>query len=563
MEILFDISNETVNLIDFVNCIEQNELLNKIYQLYRIKINLNLFDFMVQLNTVMLVKKRKLSFSIFVILFYLSLLIITSVIWSNNTFGKVEMNQLLFTILGPTEGTDKTIITSWLLESLLLSIVIVAIMIIIWLLINKKYLNNEKVNKIVTIIDKYVWSVGIVCLIGSLVFVECNFQVIDYFVNRNQKTEIFNKKEPPKKQEESDGNPNVIYANPKDVEITGDDTNNLIYIYLESYENSFADKENGGVKDVNCLPELTQLAKDNINFSNNDKLGGAVAFTGTTWTIGSMVGQSSGLPLRVDLDNNMGKYDKFMPGAIMIGDILAQKGYTQELLLGSKATFAGTDKLFKQHGNYKIMDYTALKTNGRLQSGDSSQWGISDWALFREAKKELETLANSGQKFNLTMATIDTHTPAGIRCRYCPKTYSDRYETVYACQSKLVYDFVSWCKQQPWYANTTIVIVGDHQTMAVDYVKDIPEDYVRTTYNCIINSKVTTKNIKNRNFTHLDMFPTTLASMGFKVKGNKLGMGTNLFSKLPTATEKYGQAYIEQEIQKSSDFLDKEIYQFN
>ena len=61
----------------------------------------------------------------------------------------------------------------------------------------------------------------------------------------------------------------------------------------------------------------------------------------------------------------------------------------------------------------------------------------------------------------------------------------------------------------------------------------------------------------------MDMFPTTLGTMGFNIEGNKLGLGTNLFSKLPTIIEKYGHDYIEEEVQKSSDYLDKNIYQFN
>ena len=44
--------------------------------------------------------------------------------------------------------------------------------------------------------------------------------------------------------------------------------------------------------------------------------------------------------------------------------------------------------------------------------------------------------------------------------------------------------------------NKTIVLVGDHPTMAQQYVNDVPSDYQRTTYNCFINSKVTTDQIK-------------------------------------------------------------------
>ena len=105
--------------------------------------------------------------------------------------------------------------------------------------------------------------------------------------------------------------------------------------------------------------------------------------------------------------------------------------------------------------------------------------------------------------------------------------------------------------------------MGDHPTMAQSYIKDIPSTYQRTTYNCFINSKIETTQIKNRQFTHMDMYPTTLAAMGFKIYGNKLGLGTNLFSKLPTVIEKYGLDYINEEVQKSSEYLDENIYQFN
>ena len=276
-----------------------------------------------------------------------------------------------------------------------------------------------------------------------------------------------------------------------------------------------------------------------------------------------MVGQSSGLPLKLEVANNMSDYDSFMPGATMIGDILAKKGYVQEFCIGGDASFAGTDMLFKQHGNYNIVDYNVLTRQGRLQNGEHSPWGANDKGLFRIAKEEITNLASMNQKFNFTMATIDCHTPDGLKCSLCPNTYQNGYENIYACQSKQVNDFVNWCKQQPWYQNTTIVIVGDHNTMAANYVKDVPADYVRTTYNCFINSKVSTSKKKNRQFSQLDMFPTTLAALGFKVDGNKLSLGTNLFCNLPTAIEKYGQEYIENEVQKSSSFLDENIYRFN
>lgn len=41
---------------------------------------------------------------------------------------------------------------------------------------------------------------------------------------------------------------------------------NLIYIYLESMETTYQSKEEGGIFDFNCIPELTNLAKENVSF---------------------------------------------------------------------------------------------------------------------------------------------------------------------------------------------------------------------------------------------------------------------------------------------------------
>ncbi|MFQ9749776.1 MAG: hypothetical protein ACLRYY_13470 [Anaerobutyricum soehngenii] len=44
--------------------------------------------------------------------------------------------------------------------------------------------------------------------------------------------------------------------------------NNLFYIFMESMESSYADKAEGGTMDVNYIPNLTKLAKENVQFSD-------------------------------------------------------------------------------------------------------------------------------------------------------------------------------------------------------------------------------------------------------------------------------------------------------
>jgi phosphoglycerol transferase len=79
-------------------------------------------------------------------------------------------------------------------------------------------------------------------------------------------------------------------------------------------------------------------------------------------------------------------------------------------------------------------------------------------------------------------------------------------------------------------------------------------DYERHMYNCFINSPVTTLNVKDRSFTPMDMFPTTLASLGCTISGERLGLGTNLFSDVPTLAEKYTIDEFNVLLGKSSDY---------
>lgn len=505
--------------------------------------------------------KRKNKFLLFVTsaFLFVNVLLLFTNIWIYSNFGNVKIQEILFTILSPTSGTDSSLISSFILKSLFPTILLITLFIIVVLFLHKKM--KDKSFKLLKLCGSFF---VVSTLLLNVFYTNSHYGIIDYLNYKKQATTIYNKKKvKTKKSSEYIGDSTIIYQNPQDVQISSVDSNNLIYIYLESIENSFMDIENGGIKEVNCLPELTQLAKENISFSNTDQLGGALPFTGTTWTIASMTAQLTGLPLKVDVANDMDEQNQFMPGAKTLSDFLHDQGYIQELMIGSQKEFAGTDKLFLQHGYDTIYDYDDLKNMYSYQKNNINQWGFNDYQLFEFAKEELTKLSSNNNKFNLTLATIDCHTPSGFTCSNCPNTYSNKYENIYACQSKQVSNFIEWCQSQEWFSNTTIVLVGDHPTMAQAYIKDIPDTYQRTTYNCFINSKVKTTQIKNRQFTHMDMYPTTLAAMGFKINGNKLALGTNLFSKLPTIIEKYGLDYINEEVQKSSEYLDENIYQFN
>jgi len=350
------------------------------------------------------------------------------------------------------------------------------------------------------------------------------------------------------------------YVDPNDVELVfPEEKRNLICIYVESAETSLQDKANGGGFDVNYIPEMTALAQQNISFSRNDKLIGASVVGRTNWTIAALVAETAGLPLKSvsGQGNKMGEYAAFLPGVTSFGDILEAEGYRNVFMAGSDFEFAGRTDYFTQHGNYEIWDYyTAIET-GKIPSNYYEWWGFEDKKLYEYAKEELLKLAAGDKPFNFSLLTVDTHFEDGYVCEDCIDLYGNQYANVWSCASRQLDEFVSWIQQQAFYENTTVVILGDHLTMDVDFFDDINVN--RGVYNTFINAAVTPVKETNRRFSTMDFFPTTLAALGVEIEGDRLGLGTNLFSDITTLLEDVGYTYLDEELRKLSVFYNEEL----
>ena len=267
-----------------------------------------------------------------------------------------------------------------------------------------------------------------------------------------------------------------------------------------------------------------------------------------------MVAETSGIPLKVTEANNYTGYGEALAGATSIGDILEENGYKNYLLLGSDASFGGRKDYFTYHGNYEIYDLNYARDNNWIDKDYYEWWGFEDRKLFSFAKKELNKISKNNEPFNFTILTADTHFYDGYQDKKCKKEFDSDYANSYYCLDKMLNSFIEWIKKQDFYKNTTIIISGDHLTMQNGFFNE--ENYERTVYNTFINSKATSNTYKNRIFTTMDMFPTTLASLGVKIEGNKLGLGTNLFSNEQTLIEKYDYNYVNEEIKKKSFYYD-------
>ena len=479
-----------------------------------------------------------------IILLFCANVIFFLAVWLLKKYDNVCFDQFLYQIKSSARGADNSLVLSGFLYMGGFGSILTALEVGFYYLLFYKVFKKIKFLAL-----KSAVPVAVICLLASCVFFCFKLGAVSYIITTNSKSDFF---------EEN-------YVKPESVKLNfPKNKRNLIFIFAESIESTYASKEEGGQFEQNFIPELCFLAEQNINFSNTKGLGGITMYDGTSWTAAGMFSATSGLTVKVPVFTNAyARSENFMPGVYTVGDILEKNGYNQVILMGSDAGFANRDLYFKQHGNYKIVDINSVKKDGKLPSSYKQWWGFEDKKLFEYAKEEITELSKKDEPFNLTLLTADTHFPNGYLCEDCQDDYDSQYSNVLRCSSKKINEFVEWIKKQDFYDNTTIIIMGDHLTMDPEFMNNVEKGYNRTIYNCIINSAIPSENEKERQFATFDLMPTTLASLGVEIEGERLGLGTNLFSDKKTITEKYGYDYSNRELAKKSEFYNKKILKMN
>ena len=490
-------------------------------------------------------------------IFLLLLLILTFALgWADDNFGMVSFDEIVFHINMPLEGTATNLLQDFMRLAVLRGF-------LVWLVLMAlvHFPSGKAIEIRMKLEDggeKRFWifpvrlplvflsAVSAVWFCWLFFTVDAKFSVVDYVKSQLQNSTLIEKE----------------YVFPEQVSIVfPEKKRNLICIYIESAESSTQDIASGGLFKTNYIPELTQIEAENVSFSQNDLYAGASMAPGTTWTVGGLVAETAGIPLILpnNYNNVMGSYEFFLPGAVSLGDILEEEGYHNYFFAGSGFTFGGRTEYFTQHGHYEIRDYPWAKRTGRIPADYNVWWGMEDAKVFEVVKEDLPEIAASGEPFNVSLLTADTHTPSGYVCELCRDDYDSQYANVWACTSRQVHDFVEWCKEQDFYENTTIFICGDHVSMEPYFYgsntkDDYPGQCKRKVYNAFVNPAVLPAQEKNRVFTTMDMYPTILGSMGVTIENERLGLGTNLFSGEETLSEKYGNEYLFEELLKKSNF---------
>ena len=499
--------------------------------------------------------RRALLHGLVLVLLWLTL----SYSWGLSNFGNVGLEEIVFHLNVPLEGASTNLVGDYIVtagrETLLSFLLFEAL---VFFPAKKRYQIRTRNHRLLVQVFPLRAPFGAAMagmglwLLLLLTGADSNFGVSDYVISQMKQSQLIENE----------------YVNPRDVKLTfPEKKRNLITVFVESAETSSQDTVSGGFFEENYIPEMTRIAKENVSFSHSNLIEGAAVAPACGWTMAGLTAETAGLPLKLYVEkagweNLMDRFASFMPGATTLGDILKEAGYRNIFMCGSDLTFGGRRSYFTQHGEYEAYDYLRAREEGRVNAFVG--WGFEDEQLYAWAKDVLTEIAASDQPFNLSLLTVDTHAPNGYWCAQCRQEYDNEFSNVLACSSRQVDDFLTWCRQQPFYEDTTIVILGDHASMTVGYYEEENMDAHggnrhRKIYNAFINSAASPVKEEHRLFTTLDFFPTTLAAMGVEIEGDRLALGTNLFSDRETLSEAYGYDALFEELSLKSQFYNREI----
>ena len=303
---------------------------------------------------------------------------------------------------------------------------------------------------------------------------------------------------------------------------------NLITIYLESTENSYADVDRFG---ENLIASQQAATADWAAYDlHQDPVGG--------WTMAGIVASQCGIPLKSQLvtgdptsNSDAEKVERFLPSATCLGDVLEAEGYTNAYLGGAHLRFAGKDTFLTDHG------YTRLRGREEWERTEDpselSVWGLSDARLFEHAKETLAELRAEGKPFHLSMLTLDTHEPGAVYPS-CDATAATPIATALKCSGAALATFLDHLERDGYLEDTVVVVMGDHLKNLAD--SDQMRAQLSSTEERTLFFRVHSPDpvrFSRPDADQLSVLPTILELLGFGLPDGRAGLGVSFAGQHP------------------------------
>lgn len=272
---------------------------------------------------------------------------------------------------------------------------------------------------------------------------------------------------------------------------------NVIFIVWESFTEKATHMNRQGIP---ITPKFNELKKEGIYFSN-------IYATGDRTDKG-IVGVLSGYPSQptTSIVKTPVKASK-LP---MISRSLLSNGYNTSFYYGGELEFANM-KAYLLGGGFK-----KFTSKWEFDAKDqNSKWGAHDGVVM---KKVLEGLKKETSPFFCTWLTLSSHEPFEVPV---PTIFEGKDEASLFLNSlhytdEVVYDFIQQSRQQPWWANTLVVIVADHGHRQPTTGKKIDDFKIPVLF--LGGALSQTNIVKDRVGSQVDLAATVLSQLNISSK---------------------------------------------
>ena len=376
-------------------------------------------------------------------------------------FGAISLEQILINV-GTADSTSKELASKITHAAFPFVIKAILVLVAIWTLAIDFMLNrcwyrdlkrfvifvfNLLKSLCVTFVFKHqaILFILVLCVlsVAGFKYIDRNFHVVSFFSASNSNF-----------VEE-----NFARLNVSDAQFKDGNKRNLILLFLESMEYGYSDPRD---YKANLIPELKRIADSNIRVSGYKKTQGGY------FTLDGICAQTLGVPLTqlpIDIHSGDGhkQYDVLLGGVDGIFNLLKKQGYETSAFIGTSRNFTHKGDFMNAHGIDHVFSAETWNERGYTRNAKNlGNWDFNDDFVLDRIKEYLKGVKKGDQPFALMMETVNTHFPKGW-APY-PEDFANKgtYQDALMHSSKIVSDFYEWMKTQPWFQNTTVILLGDH-----------------------------------------------------------------------------------------------------
>ena len=237
---------------------------------------------------------------------------------------------------------------------------------------------------------------------------------------------------------------NDLYKTTNNVKVVSSPSPNIILIIIESFTADVIESL-GGVPGV--APNIDSLCHQGILFSN--------IYSSGDRTDKGLISILSGFPAQPQ--GSVIKFPAKTERLPQLNRKLRALGYNTSFLYGGDIDFANFRSYLNSSGFDHLTDLDDFPSEQY-----TSKWGVHDHLMFEQAMYELDTTRG---KFFKVILTLSSHEPFDVPLDPPFRTGTDE-ESLFlnSCHytDKTIGTFIQYCRIQPWWDNTMVVITADH-----------------------------------------------------------------------------------------------------